>query len=1084
MQSTKPFAEQCATTKPVVSSNSRSKKSNPFSKAVHKKVVPVPCDEPAQAANTDGQDAANRKTAVKNGSFSEADQVPIVAAEPTPVVAPIAAPLVVAEPLAVSPNVGAVAALPEPVAALWTPAASGIGGLAAGIGGIIAAAAAAGGGSAAAIPLIATAPAPVTVVTPDPVAPTPAPAPTPTAPTPLPVVAAPIPVVATPAPAQPKSITAGGALSSESDSGTAGDNVTNNARPLLKGVATANTNVTVSLDTNGDGIADMVLNTVSDAQGNWSVTPTTRLPDGAISGSVVADDGQGNKSPASVLTFTVDTVAQTPTVTIVADTNNDGILQGSEQSVSSTMSLKIGVPAGANAGDVITLTNASNGGSQTSFTLTAADIANGFITTTAAKPPAGAELQVSVVLSDLAGNTSARSSDNVLVKTFVPGVTMFVKSDTNNDGVIDGTERYARYGTQVLSVNLDNTKPGDVLLIWQNGVPVSYTEITAAQIAAHDLEINVVANEGTSANYSAVIMDSAGNTSAPARDSALQDEFANDKNVRVTIVADTNNNGALSSSEVSTSATTLAIKIALPADAVAGHSVVITDGTTAQSPVVLTAQQIADGYFIATIAKPAQGQSVSVSAHYVDGSGTSGPESNDFALVGDEKPIITLVVASDINNDGVQNTVDAVPASDWKLSVNTSSLHLGDVFFIFANGERIGAAIVDATFLANPTFDVSLGGMQEGTKYNFSAVAINALGVSSDVATDTILLDMIAGPTSPAILIVPDTNNDGYLNAAEIGNATTIAIKITVPGDAHVGDVLTFNNGTSDTVYTLTAAQIASGFIDATVARPAEDSSLTVSATLKDASGLISDVFTDTVELNAVIDPALVSKAAQLSVVIVSDVNNNAIIAASEQNAQGEFTFHIQLYAGAQRGEQVWYNFNGAEYNAQLDDRWVNQGYIDATLLIPEVGTNIAITAYLKDAQDNRTYGGSDSAVVGPYVADLNSFSISSDTDNDGYLVPSEYGTSTTVSLHIDLANATKVGDVLVLEDGAGGSRNITITRAMLDAHGLDTTWALPAIDTDLNLMAHMKNAAGLVSPTLFDSVFYSSTDVTSSSAL
>ncbi|MRV73970.1 DUF4214 domain-containing protein [Duganella sp. FT92W] len=93
------------------------------------------------------------------------------------------------------------------------------------------------------------------------------------------------------------------ALSASSDSGAAGDGVTNVATPTITGHATPGASITLL-----DG-GSVVGSATANASGAWSITTAT-LANGAHSLSALATDGQGAPSPASgALAVTIDTQA-------------------------------------------------------------------------------------------------------------------------------------------------------------------------------------------------------------------------------------------------------------------------------------------------------------------------------------------------------------------------------------------------------------------------------------------------------------------------------------------------------------------------------------------------------------------------------------------------------------------------------------------------------------------------------------------------------------------------------------------------------------------------------------------------------
>ncbi|KIP95904.1 hypothetical protein, partial [Pseudomonas fulva] len=70
-----------------------------------------------------------------------------------------------------------------------------------------------------------------------------------------------------------------------------------------------------------------------------------------------------------------------PVVTITEDANNDGVISKAE--LNGEIDVRVGLPAGAVAGDTLVITN---GTTPQTITLTAAQITAGFVTTTFANP--------------------------------------------------------------------------------------------------------------------------------------------------------------------------------------------------------------------------------------------------------------------------------------------------------------------------------------------------------------------------------------------------------------------------------------------------------------------------------------------------------------------------------------------------------------------------------------------------------------------------------------------------------------------------------------------------------------------------
>ena len=95
---------------------------------------------------------------------------------------------------------------------------------------------------------------------------------------------------------------------------------TNDATPTITGTAEANSTINLY---NGTALLATV---VADADGNWSFTPTDRLPDSTYTITATATDAVGNVGPAGpVFTLTVDTAAPgTPSIDVHSGTTLAG----------------------------------------------------------------------------------------------------------------------------------------------------------------------------------------------------------------------------------------------------------------------------------------------------------------------------------------------------------------------------------------------------------------------------------------------------------------------------------------------------------------------------------------------------------------------------------------------------------------------------------------------------------------------------------------------------------------------------------------------------------------------------------------
>ncbi len=211
-----------------------------------------------------------------------------------------------------------------------------------------------------------------------------------------------------------------------------------------------------------DGNGNPIGQTTADANGNWSFTPSTPLPDGTVV-NVVARDAAGNSSPPA--SVTVDAVAPaTPTV----DPSNGTTLSGTAEP-GSTVILTDG------NGNPIAEVTADGSGNWTYTPST--PIANGTV--------------VNVVAQDAAGNSS-------------PGASVTVDSQAPAAPVVNPSNGTTLSGT---------AEPGaTVTLTDGNGNPIG--QVTADGSGNWSFTPGTPLANGTVVNATA--SDPTGNTSAPA----------------------------------------------------------------------------------------------------------------------------------------------------------------------------------------------------------------------------------------------------------------------------------------------------------------------------------------------------------------------------------------------------------------------------------------------------------------------------------------------------------------------------------------------------------------------------------------
>jgi len=167
------------------------------------------------------------------------------------------------------------------------------------------------------------------------------------------------------------------------------------------------------------------------------------IADSNVVASITVTNGFGVSAIATAnADYMVDTdITAAPMVTISDDMNHDGLINAAE--FSGEISVAVGLPAGAVAGDVISI---SDGYTTDSITLAPDDIVNGSVNTSFPSPGDGKAIMVTARLTDVAGNLSPTGSDSATLDTTAPtididGVTGDNQVDDSEDGgvMLSGT---------------------------------------------------------------------------------------------------------------------------------------------------------------------------------------------------------------------------------------------------------------------------------------------------------------------------------------------------------------------------------------------------------------------------------------------------------------------------------------------------------------------------------------------------------------------------------------------------------------------------------------------------------------------
>ncbi|WP_228133357.1 Ig-like domain-containing protein, partial [Acinetobacter baumannii] len=574
------------------------------------------------------------------------------------------------------------------------------------------------------------------------------------------------------------------------------DLTTNDTTPALTG---AIDDPTATVVVNVDGIDYPATN---NGDGTWTLADNTlpALIDGPHTVAVTATDPAGNTA-TDTATLTIDTVPADliGAITIPEDLNGDGILNADELGTDGSFNAQVALGPDALDGTVVNVNGVN-------YTVTAADLANGYIT--AAIPVTGeGPVAIHAEAVDAQGNVDVADADVTVTVDTVPADligAITIPEDLNGDGILNADE-LGTDGSFNAQVALGpDAVDGTVVNV--NGT--NYT-VTAADLANGYITAAIpVTGEGPVAIHAEAV-DAQGNVDVADADVTLTiDTTPQDLITAITVPEDLNGDGILNADELGTDGSFNA-QVALGPDAVDG-TVVNVNGTN----YTVTAADLTNGYITATLdataADPVTGQIV-IHAEAVDAQGNVDVADADVTLTIDTTPqdlITAITVPEDLNGDGILNAAELGTDGSFNAQVALGPDAV-DGTVVNVNGTNYTVTAADlANGYITATLDATAADPVTG-QIVIHAEAVDAQG-NVDVADADVTLTIDTTPQDliTAITVPEDLNGDGILNAAELGTDGTFNAQVALGPDAVDGTVVNVNG----TNYTVTAADITNGY--------------------------------------------------------------------------------------------------------------------------------------------------------------------------------------------------------------------------------------------------------------------------------
>ncbi len=677
----------------------------------------------------------------------------------------------------------------------------------------------------------------------------------------------------------------------------------------LSGTAEPGSSVTLT-DGNGNPIGQ----TTADANGNWSFTPSTPLPDGTVV-NVVARDAAGNSSPPA--SVTVDAVAPaTPTV----DPSNGTTLSGTAEPGSSvTLTDGNGNPIGQVTAD---------GSGNWTFT-PSTPLPNGTVVNATATDPSGnASSPASVTVDAVAPATPVVNPSNgsTLSGTAEPGATVTLTDGNGNpigqvtaDGsgnwsftpttplpngtVVNATATDASGNTSPgSSVTVDSVAPATPVVNPSNGTTLSGTAEPGSSVTLTDGSGNPIGQ---------VTADGSGNwsftPSTPLADGTVVNATATDP------AGNTSGQGSTTVDGVAPATPTVNLSngSSLSGTAEPGSTVILTDGNG--NPIAeVTADgsgnwtytpstPIANGTVVNVVAQDAAGNSSPGASVTVDSQAPAAPvlnPSNGTTLSGTAEPGATVTLTDGNGNPIGQVTADG--SGNWSFTPGTPLVN-GTVVNATAsdptgNTSAPASTTVDSVAPAAPVVNPSNGAEISGTAEPGATVTLtdgsgNPIGqVTADGSGNWSFT-----PSTPLAdgTVVNATATDPAGNTGGQGSTTVDAIAPATPtvnlsngsslsGTAEPGSTVILTDGNGNPIAEVTAD--GSGNWTFTPSTPIANGTV-VNVVAEDAAGNSSPPATVTVDSSAppapVINPSngvVISGTAEAgATVTLTDAGGNPI---------------------------------------------------------------------------------------------------------------------------------------------------------------------------------------------------------------
>lgn len=572
---------------------------------------------------------------------------------------------------------------------------------------------------------------------------------------------------------------------------------TDDTRPQFNGTGAPGSTITLY-----DGATAIGSFTIG-IDGQWNITPTQPLTEGAHALTAVATDAAGNASPAANFTLTIDTTP--PAAPLIV--NAVGEVGGASATLVSGGSIQNGTPTLSGTGEVgATIRIYDNGGTTPIGTITVPAGGNWTFTPTTALTEGAHTL--TAVATDPVGNVGLPSAGFTLtvdssipatpgIPTVTDDVSPGLGTIANNGSTNDTTPTFSGTGTA-----------GDTITILDNGDPIGTTTVRADGSWSFTPDTPFTTPDHS---ISVTESDAAGNKS-PAS-GAINFTLDTEPPAAPTIDSADDNVGAVQQTLL-TNGVTDDNTPTFHGTGINGDTITLYNGST-----VLGTAVVAGGVWTITPTTALPNGTLNLTATATDPAGNVGSPSANFTLTVDNTPLTAPVVTEIVDNEGViQTPLTSGSVTDDKTPTFNGTGTVGSTINIYDNGGIV--PIATTTVGANGTWSVTLPELAE----NGHSLTIGA----TDPAGNSV------GPSAP-ILITVDTNPP----AAPTITTPLEETGTLISGTAEAGSTVIIRNDAGD--------EIGRGLADATTGAftvtisPAQTTGEALTAIAQDPAGNQSD---------------------------------------------------------------------------------------------------------------------------------------------------------------------------------------------------------------------------------------------------